>query len=355
MPNDSPQAETGSPSASHAARIGARAHVDADRADVIIRAVEALPAGRRLSAPSVLPPLGQALAAIDAVFSIRRILRNEGVDLVQHYYSVSGLGYRRVHSPEGCMHMALSDRDGFRPGDYLAQAQAIERLIRGTGARRVLELGFGQGFNLLHLARRCPDVDFTGIDVVAGHVARARRAARDLRNAHFIQGSFEAIPPDLADYDLVFSVEALCHASDLSAVAGHAARVLAPGGMFVVFDAVRAAPLTDMPEEMATAVRLFETVTAVSCGFREEAALTHAFTAAGLTPVRVRDLSRGVIPGLRRLHDYAQRYFASRHFQLATRLLPAALRRNAAGALLGPYLIEAPQPGLRYLAAAFTR
>src|SRR5690606_29565403 len=113
---------------------------------------------------------------------------------------------------------------------------------------------------------------------------------------------------------------------------------------------VRAAPLAEMPRDMATAVRLYETVTAVSRGFREEAELTGTFATAGLTPVRVRDLTRGVIPGVRRLHDYGLRYFASRRIRLMTRILPASLRRNAAGALLGPYLVEGSRPGREALA-----
>lgn len=344
---------------------GRRGPFPSDRAAGIAAAVDAafqaIPAGPRPAGLPPLAPLSAALADIDAVFGLGRVLRYEGTDRLVRYYAASGFGYRLVHSAEGCMHLALSPGGTFQPEDFQAQARTLARIIRATGARRVLELGAGQGFNLRHLAAAFPEVRFTGLDLVPGHVAQAHKAARHLPNAAFVLGSFDAPPADLGEFDLVFAVESLCHSQDFGRTARAVARCLAADGVFVIFDALRTGPLDSMAPDMATAVRLYETVTTVSRGFRTEAELTGTLAGAGLTPIRLRDATRGTIPGVRRLHGYGLRYFRQRGIRLLTGVLPAELRRNACGALLGPYLVEGDrpggpataQPGLRYVAGAF--
>src|ERR1043166_6797188 len=59
--------------------------------------------------------------------------------------------------------------------------------------RRVLELGFGQGFGLALLAAANPDVAFEGIDLDAANVAHAQRLFGDARleNVTRAQAGFE--------------------------------------------------------------------------------------------------------------------------------------------------------------------
>lgn len=322
-----------------------------------------LPAGEGLGTLPPLPPLDAALARIAAIFPVDAILGEEGQDRVRPYYAASALGYRLVHSRDGSMHLSLGSDARFRPGDFLAQARALEAVIRATGARRVLELGAGQGFNLLHLARRFPDVQFVGVDLMPGHVTLASRRAAGLSNLSFRCASFDDLPPDPEGFDLVFAVEALCHARDPAAVARGIAGVLAPGGHLILFDALRAAAPAAMAPAMLQAVRLYEAVTAVADGFRQEHELIAAYERGGLRLVALHDLTPGVVAGVRRLYRHGHRYFTNVGWRLATWLLPGRLRRNAIGALLGPYLVEGPTPGtgplaghgLRYVAAAFTR
>ena len=60
--------------------------------------------------------------------------------------------------------------------------------------RRVLELGFGQGFGLALLAAANPDIAFEGCDFNAGHVTHARGliATAGLTNLTVTESSFEA-------------------------------------------------------------------------------------------------------------------------------------------------------------------
>ena len=64
---------------------------------------------------------------------------------------------------------------------------------RGLKPKRLLELGFGQGFGLGVLAAANPDVAFEGIDFNPEHVAHARRlvAAAGLENLAVSETSFE--------------------------------------------------------------------------------------------------------------------------------------------------------------------
>src|SRR3954465_14971379 len=66
---------------------------------------------------------------------------------------------------------------------------------RAWHPRRVLELGFGQGFGLALLAAANPDVAFEGCDFNAEHVANARALAEEagLANVAVSQASFEEL------------------------------------------------------------------------------------------------------------------------------------------------------------------
>jgi arsenite methyltransferase len=312
-------------------------------------AFDALPNGEDLDGLPPLEPLRCALRRVDARFDIDRMLteaeEDRSLDRVRRYYRASGLGYRLVHSRGGCMHLALTRGATLRPDDHLAQAEAIGRILQATGARRVLEIGCGRGYNLRHLARAHPQVTFTGLDLMPPHIRAARRKARGLPNLEVRAGSFDPIPEDLGRFDLIFAVESLCHAPDLDRAAASIARHLTPGGSLVVFDAVRTGPIHDMSAGIATALRIHEAVVAVSAGFRTREALTSALGRVGLVPQEMRDLTRGVLADTRRLHAHGLRYFTSPAIRIATAILPEALRRNACAALLGPYLVEGAKPG----------
>src|SRR4051812_10484835 len=64
---------------------------------------------------------------------------------------------------------------------------------RALRPRRVLELGFGQGFGLALLAAANPDVAFEGYDFNPEHVANVRRLISDARlgNIAVSETSFE--------------------------------------------------------------------------------------------------------------------------------------------------------------------
>jgi len=107
----------------------------------------------------------------------------------------------------------------------LLLAKAIEQLA----PKKVLEVGCGNGINLLMLAGRFPDIEFTGVELTKeGHQAALTFQKKDtfpesmrsyapqpllddtaFRRIRFLQGSAESLPLADNEVDLVYTVLAL--------------------------------------------------------------------------------------------------------------------------------------------------
>lgn len=163
---------------------------------------------------------------------------------VSHYYTETWQQYALMHSPQGAIHFGLS-RDGrFDHDHFYAQPRFAASVIEKTGARDVLELGSGKGFNSIYIAKRHPDVRFTGVDLTKVHLQISTERARDLPNVRFVEGDFHKLDmiPD-ASIDVVFDVEAGCYsdtAEKMKNLFAGLRRVLRPGGRFVVWGYYRA-------------------------------------------------------------------------------------------------------------------
>ncbi|MEA2951062.1 MAG: hypothetical protein QOJ96_582 [Alphaproteobacteria bacterium] len=138
---------------------------------------------------------------------------------------------------------------GYTAGFYRETApshMAFAALLMGRSPgrayrpKRVLELGFGQGFGLSLLAAANPDIAFEGYDFNPEHVAHARRLIQDaeLQNVTVTETSFEEAAARGGDNDLdVIAVHGIL--SWVDAVAGDAIVAIArqrlqPDGMMYV-------------------------------------------------------------------------------------------------------------------------
>ena len=107
-----------------------------------------------------------------------------------------------------------------------------------TGAERVLDLGCGAGHTALALAPRAAAV--TAVDVtpemlaVAGSLA----AGRGVTNIVFRHADVAALPFPNGSFDLVVSRYSAHHYADPARALAEAARVLRPGGRFLLVDTV---------------------------------------------------------------------------------------------------------------------
>jgi ubiquinone/menaquinone biosynthesis C-methylase UbiE len=144
-------------------------------------------------------------------------------------------------------HEALDDTELARAYGWIATMPQM-RLLRSFVVHRAAQmvergeaadLGCGPGLLVVELARRSPELHVTGIDLSEEMLAQgeeyARRASLGDR-VSFRKGDVKQIPFPDDSLDLVVSTLSLHHWSDPLAVLDEVARVLHPGGSFLIFD-----------------------------------------------------------------------------------------------------------------------
>jgi SAM-dependent methyltransferase len=124
-----------------------------------------------------------------------------------------------------------------------------------VGTARVLELGCGDGGNLLPMAAVLPRARFTGVDVAAGPVAAGMESARaaGLSNAELLELDIGALPESLGEFDYVIAhgVYSWVPPRVRSALLAACDRHLAPHGVaYVSYNAYPGSHLRDMASEI---------------------------------------------------------------------------------------------------------
>jgi ubiquinone/menaquinone biosynthesis C-methylase UbiE len=285
--------------------------------------------------------LQRYLGKVESAFGVKELLQLQtDKDSIVRYYSESEAGYRVFHNSEGAMHMTLS-ANGSPEKDYLAQARLVEENARAVSARAILELGCGKGFNVGYLARQHPDIRVVGIDLTPKHLRAGQQKYSKLKNLSLEIGDFQALPFEDELFDVVFEVEAVCHAQDAAQAFREAYRVLRPSGRFVIFDGFRAQNLESYSQELQLAVRLVELTMAV----QQFPAVEHWLQLAreaGFSVLETKDLSHATMKNLERFQFLARGFYK---FPLLTkqltRMLPAALVKNSVAGLLLPFTVTA--------------
>lgn len=125
----------------------------------------------------------------------------------------------------------------------------VDALLPPGRTSRILEIGYGSGIFMPHLATKASAL--AGIDAHD----RADAVAEKLRNytvtADLRQGSAAALPFEDGSMDVVVSVSAVEFVDDLPAATREIRRVLAPGGCFVLV-MPGSSPLLDLALRLAT-------------------------------------------------------------------------------------------------------
>lgn len=116
----------------------------------------------------------------------------------------------------------------FRYEEYAPWLPAVAEFDRHAGDR-VLEIGCGQGTDLLEFAKGGAIV--TGLDLTPRHVELTRRKFELYGyEGTFVEGDAEDLPFDDAPFDYVYSNGVLHHTPDTQKAVDEAYRVLKPGG-----------------------------------------------------------------------------------------------------------------------------
>jgi SAM-dependent methyltransferase len=100
-----------------------------------------------------------------------------------------------------------------------------------AGARRVLDLGCGEG----QIARLALDTGAGVVVGIDGSAAQIDEAARRAGGPAYLRGRAERLPFPAGSFDAAVTCLVLEHLADLDAALDEVARVLAPGGRFVLF------------------------------------------------------------------------------------------------------------------------
>ncbi len=245
--------------------------------------------------------LSRRLRKLERLFPVHDILAERlDAPLVQAYYRECHAAYRKHHSPEGATHMALNPDGRFDPRGFSEHLRRIEARWADRPPADVLEIGFGQGYNLGYLAPRHPAVRFQGIDLTPDHLelATARLAAQ----AHVTLqlADMHALPQADASVDEVFAIEAFCHAFDVPRALREVARVLRPGGRFTLFDGYQPRPTAQLDADGAVAVQLVARGTAVE-RWQVPSELIAQAAEAGFSLEKAEVLDAQVLPNLKRL------------------------------------------------------
>ncbi|MGW5673563.1 class I SAM-dependent methyltransferase [Streptomyces sp. NPDC003860] len=171
--------------------------------------------------------------------------------------------------------------------------------VAPTEGSSLLEVGCGLGMGSALALEEYRPAAVTGMDIHPQQLQRARETHADLLRREpgrlrFVQGAAEGIPLEDGAFDAVVSVEAAQHFPDLDAFARETARVLRPGGRAAVtsFFTVDDAPAR--PQELADLLDTFANGLDIA---RPVSVLADAFSAAGLTEVRVESIGAQVWPG----------------------------------------------------------
>ena len=108
-----------------------------------------------------------------------------------------------------------------------------------AAAGEAADLGCGPGYLTIELARWAPGLHVTGMDLSDAMLAQAIANARLAGVAHqtdFRTADAAALPFPDASLDLVVSTLSLHHWDDPAPIFNEVARVLRPGGAFLIFD-----------------------------------------------------------------------------------------------------------------------
>ena len=168
----------------------------------------------------------------------------EDNEIIDYYKKTKHLIYRFQGSKEGFMHIGISYDGKYKKGNRYEfnQAKNIDKYIKETNAKNILELGSGQGSNLLFLSKLNKDRNFMGLDLYPSIDKKQKNV--ELKQANYHDLSF------LEDnsVDLIYAIETLCYSTDKETIFKEVKRVLKKDGLFIIYDGYLGKPRNKLSE-----------------------------------------------------------------------------------------------------------
>jgi ubiquinone/menaquinone biosynthesis C-methylase UbiE len=182
---------------------------------------------------------------------------------IKNYYDVAGVDYH-AWSPSVNMHFGYIAKwtDIFSLEKMLNQLSrvAIEKLaLRASQAPRVLDMGCGVGTVARELVRGHADSTVIGVTIVDSQIAYGNMLSARMNlqtRVQLMRENYENMSFEDQAFDAAYAIESMCHAQGdgKSVFVTEMARVLKPGGRFVVLDGFLKTP-GPMPYVMEVAYR----------------------------------------------------------------------------------------------------
>lgn len=237
--------------------------------------------------------------AMEKFLNLDRFIDGEknSVSQINSYYKINHWAYEHFHSQDGFMHFRVSSNGCFADEDVYHQPDAVSRYIKANDV--VVELGFGNGANLLYLARCHPDARFIGVDL-----APLRR--KDVpSNVSTYQQDYSNLA-QFADnsVDVMFAFETIVHNTDKEKIYKEVCRVLKPNGVMIVYDYALKAKFETYDPHIQKCMALISKGGA-SAMIESLEELNAHYTNSGLTLEKNTDYTRETLPDLKRLERKA--------------------------------------------------
>lgn len=125
--------------------------------------------------------------------------------------------------------MRPEDRRYVESRSALPYLEYVRRLVEPAG-KRLLDIGCGHGW--LSAMAAAAGAEYTGVDTDAAILAGARGL---YPGARFVEAAAERLPFAEGSFDIILGVDVVEHIPDLARAFAEFHRVLAPGGVVVLF------------------------------------------------------------------------------------------------------------------------
>lgn len=248
-------------------------------------------------------------------------------DVIRYYKKTKYLLYRLAGSKNGEMHIDISD-DGIHKNGVKYQEYHEEKLSEilkdNSKIKNVLELGCGQGANMAYLAKRHPNVKFTGIDLYPSLDKKNKKYDITL-----IQGDYHDLSMiENNSIDMVYALETLCYSQNKNQIFKEVNRVLKPNGLFIIYDAYLNKKRSELSEIEEIGARLVENGYYLN-EFEYVGNINQYITNNDFEIVKSENMKNKVINHLRHYQTRIQRYFNfGPLFTLFCKILPKEVLGN---------------------------
>lgn len=216
---------------------------------------------------------------------------------IRSYYKINEWAYKHYHSQDGFMHFRISSNGCFTDEDIYYQPDTVSAYIKPGDV--VMELGFGQGANLLYLAHSHPEANFIGVDLAPLNKKDIPQNVTTYQQDYSSLAQFED-----NSVDVLYAFETVVHNTDKEKIYREVCRVLKPGGVVIVFDYA----LTDKLETYDPVVQKAIIVTSkggAAAIFESLQELNAHYENSGLKLEKCTDHTRAILPDLKRLERKA--------------------------------------------------